>query len=102
MVHRQQHETISLKQEKQYIHDINQMKRLREQLSSKRASQEKIEEAHSQRDEVEVQLKVIFIHSLKLMSLLYWIQPNVLVFITFLQVEFEERIRYTKSCSVIS
>jgi len=87
MVHRQQHETISLKQEKQYIHDINQMKRLREQLSSKRASEEKIDEALSQRDEVEVKLKVIFYpqfeHNLKLMYLLNIIPFNVLMFVTF-------------------
>ncbi|ONK68744.1 uncharacterized protein A4U43_C05F15500 [Asparagus officinalis] len=57
MAHRQQHETISLKQEKQYIHDINQMKRLREQLSSKAAPQEQIDEALNQKEEVEGRFK---------------------------------------------
>ncbi|ONK81877.1 uncharacterized protein A4U43_C01F33780 [Asparagus officinalis] len=57
MVHRQQHETMSLKQEKQYISDIKQMKRLREQLSLRKAPQEQIEEALNQRDEIETQFK---------------------------------------------
>ncbi|KAJ6833087.1 trichohyalin [Iris pallida] len=57
MVHRQQHETIDLKQEKYYIREINQLKRLREQLSLKKAPQEEIDKALAQRAEVYTRLE---------------------------------------------
>ncbi|KAJ6793171.1 trichohyalin [Iris pallida] len=59
MVHRQQHETIDLKQEKHYIREINQLKRLREQLSVKKVPQKEIDEALGQKVEVYTHLEIL-------------------------------------------
>lgn len=58
MEHMIQHETLPLKEEKQLIREIKQLKQLREQLSSNMGSQDEIKQAIEQRGEVEERLKV--------------------------------------------
>lgn len=58
MEHVMQHETLPLKEEKQFIREIKQLKQLREQLSSNMGSQDEIQQALDQRQEVEERLKV--------------------------------------------
>ncbi|CAA0824390.1 Unknown protein [Striga hermonthica] len=53
-----QHETLQLKEEKQLIREIKQLKQLREQLSSNMGSQDEIKQALEQREEVEERLKI--------------------------------------------
>ncbi|KAL2529788.1 titin-like protein [Forsythia ovata] len=57
MEHVMQHETLPLKEEKQFIREIKQLKQLREQLSSNMGSQDEIQQALDQREEVEERLK---------------------------------------------
>ncbi|KAL2497443.1 Uncharacterized protein Adt_22994 [Abeliophyllum distichum] len=52
-----QHETLPLKEEKQFIREIKQLKQLCEQLSSNMGSQDQIQQALNQREEVEERLK---------------------------------------------
>ncbi|CAA2995479.1 Hypothetical predicted protein [Olea europaea subsp. europaea] len=59
MEHVMQHETLPLKEEKQFIREIKQLKQLREQLSSNMGSQDEIQQALDQRQEVEERLKVL-------------------------------------------
>lgn len=59
MEHMIQHETLPLKEEKSYIREIKQLKQTREQLSSSLGSQEDIQEAIDQKDQVEERLKVL-------------------------------------------
>ncbi|KAL2505925.1 CAP-Gly domain-containing linker protein 1 [Abeliophyllum distichum] len=59
MEHVMQHETLPLKEEKQFIREIKQLKQLREQLSSNMGSQDEIQQALNQREEVEERLKVL-------------------------------------------
>lgn len=58
MEHMIQHETLPLKEEKQLIREIKQLKQLREQLSSNMGSQDEIKQAIEQRGQVEERLKV--------------------------------------------
>ncbi|KAL3830565.1 hypothetical protein ACJIZ3_019367 [Penstemon smallii] len=58
MEHMIQHETLPLKEEKQLIREIKQLKQLREQLSSNMGSQDEIKQALEQREEVEERLKI--------------------------------------------
>lgn len=58
MEHMIQHETLPLKEEKQFIREIKQLKQLREQLSSNMGSQDEIKEALQQREGIEERLKV--------------------------------------------
>lgn len=58
MEHMIQHETLPLKEEKQFIREIKQLKQLREQLSSNMGSQDEIKKALEQREETEERLKV--------------------------------------------
>lgn len=60
-----QHETLPLKEEKQFIREIKQLKQLREQLSSNMGSQDEIKEALQQREEIEERLKVWLPHYLR-------------------------------------
>lgn len=53
-----QHETLPLKEEKQFIREIKQLKQLREQLSTNMGSQDEIKKALEQRQETEERLKV--------------------------------------------
>ncbi|KAL8523836.1 hypothetical protein ACS0TY_013708 [Phlomoides rotata] len=59
MEHMIQHETLPLKEEKQLIREIKQLKQLREQLSSNMGSQDEIKQAIEQRGEVEERLKIL-------------------------------------------
>ncbi|KAK6160886.1 hypothetical protein DH2020_004267 [Rehmannia glutinosa] len=59
MEHMIQHETLPLKEEKQLIREIKQLKQLREQLSSNMGSQDEIKQALEQREEVEERLKIL-------------------------------------------
>ncbi|XP_051124586.1 uncharacterized protein LOC127246952 isoform X2 [Andrographis paniculata] len=59
MEHMIQHETLPLKEEKQLIRDIKQLKQLREQLSSNLGSQDEIKRALEQREELEERLKTL-------------------------------------------
>lgn len=58
MEHMIQHETLPLKEEKQYIREIKQLKQLREQLSSNIGNQDEVQKALNDRDEIEERLKV--------------------------------------------
>lgn len=57
--HMIQHETLPLKEEKQFIHEIKQLKQLREQLSSSKCTQNEIQQALEQREQAEEQLKIL-------------------------------------------
>ncbi|XP_075515893.1 uncharacterized protein LOC142550701 [Primulina tabacum] len=57
--HMIQHETLPLKEEKQLIHEIKQLKQLREQLSSSNCSQSEIQQALEQREQAEERLKTL-------------------------------------------
>ncbi|XP_057794758.1 uncharacterized protein LOC131011034 isoform X2 [Salvia miltiorrhiza] len=59
MEHMIQHETLPLKEEKQFIREIKQLKQLREQLSSNMGSQDEIKKALEQREDIEERLKVL-------------------------------------------
>ncbi|KAH6795284.1 hypothetical protein C2S51_036270 [Perilla frutescens var. frutescens] len=59
MEHMIQHETLPLKEEKQFIREIKQLKQLREQLSSNMGSQDEIKQALEQRQETEDRLKIL-------------------------------------------
>ncbi|XAR64301.1 hypothetical protein NMG60_11024583 [Bertholletia excelsa] len=59
MEHMIQHETLPLKEEKQFIREIKQLKQLRDQLSSNMGSQDEVQQALDQRDQIEDQLKVL-------------------------------------------
>ncbi|KAJ6362056.1 hypothetical protein OIU78_002456 [Salix suchowensis] len=55
--HKIQHETLPLKEEKQYIRDIKQLKQIREQLSSNMGSQDEVQQAMDQKDQSEERIK---------------------------------------------
>ncbi|KAJ4830907.1 hypothetical protein Tsubulata_039028, partial [Turnera subulata] len=55
--HMIQHETLSLKEEKQYIREINELKQKQEQLSSNIASQDELQKAMDQKDQAGERLK---------------------------------------------
>ncbi|XP_065882083.1 uncharacterized protein [Euphorbia lathyris] len=59
MEHMLQHETLALKEEKNYIRAIQQLKQTREQLSSSLGKQEGVQEALNQKEEVEERMKVL-------------------------------------------
>lgn len=59
MEHMIQHETLPLKEEKQFIREIKQLKQLREQLSSNIGSQDEVQQALKKRDEFEERLKIL-------------------------------------------
>lgn len=59
-----QHETLALKEEKQLVREIKQLKQLREQLSSNMGSQAEIKQALEQREEFEERVKVCKPHYL--------------------------------------
>lgn len=56
--HMIQHETIALKEEKQFIREIKQLKQQREQFSSDMGSQDEEQEVVNKKDQVEERLKV--------------------------------------------
>lgn len=58
MEHMIQHETLPLKEEKHLIRQINQLKHLRDQLSSNMGSQDEVQQALDQREQNEEKLKV--------------------------------------------
>ena len=58
MEHVMQHETVSLKEEKQLIRELKQLKQLREELSSNMGSQDEVQQALDQRDQIEERQKV--------------------------------------------
>lgn len=53
-----QHETLPLKEEKQLIREIKQLRGLRGELSSNMGTEEEIKQALEQREEAEERLKV--------------------------------------------
>lgn len=57
------HETLPLKEEKQFIREIKQLKQLREQLSSSLGKQDEVQQALDQKDHIEERSKVVFSHS---------------------------------------
>lgn len=59
MEHKIQHETLPLKEEKQFIRDIKQLKQIREQFSSNMGSQDEVQQAMDQKDQSEERLKVL-------------------------------------------
>ncbi|XP_068327943.1 proton pump-interactor 1-like [Pyrus communis] len=58
MEHSMEHETLPLKEEKQFIREIKQLKQLHEQLSSSLGEQDEVQEALDQKYHVELSLKV--------------------------------------------
>lgn len=58
MEHMIEHETLPLKEEKQFIREIKQLRHLREQLSSNMGSRDEVQQAMDQKDEIEERLKV--------------------------------------------
>ena len=58
MEHAIEHETLPLKEEKQLIRDIKQLRNVREQLSSNMGRQEEVQQALDQKSQVEEQSKV--------------------------------------------
>ncbi|KAA8514752.1 hypothetical protein F0562_017931 [Nyssa sinensis] len=59
MEHMIQHETMPLKEEKQFIREIKQLKHFREQLSSNMGSQDEVKQALDQRDQIEERSKIL-------------------------------------------
>jgi uncharacterized coiled-coil DUF342 family protein len=61
MEHAIQHETLPLKEEKQLLHEIRQLKQHREQLSSNTGRQDDVQQALDQKDQIEEHMKVLFL-----------------------------------------
>ncbi|KAM7513948.1 hypothetical protein LguiA_003531 [Lonicera macranthoides] len=59
MEHMIEHETLPLKEEKQFIREIKQLRHLREQLSSNMGSRDEVQQAMDQKDEIEERLKIL-------------------------------------------
>ncbi|CAI9115326.1 OLC1v1016203C4 [Oldenlandia corymbosa var. corymbosa] len=59
MEHMIQHETLPLKEEKQYIREIKLLKQHREQLSSSIGNQDEVQQALNERGEIEERLKIL-------------------------------------------
>ncbi|KAL5778450.1 hypothetical protein ACOSP7_011376 [Xanthoceras sorbifolium] len=57
--HMIEHETVPLKEEKQLIREIEQLKQHREQFSSSMGKQDEIQQAFDQKDQIEERLKVL-------------------------------------------
>lgn len=60
MEHAIQHETLPLREEKQLIREIKQLKQLREQLSSNMGRQDDVQQALDQKEQIEERFKVQF------------------------------------------
>lgn len=60
MEHMIEHETLPLKEEKQLIREIKQLKQLRDQISSNIGRQDDVQQALDQKDQIEERLKVNF------------------------------------------
>lgn len=58
MEHRIEHETMPLKEEKQLIRDIKQLKNVKDQLSSSLGKQTEEQPSMDQREKIEEQFKV--------------------------------------------
>ncbi|CAL9192390.1 uncharacterized protein LOC103974640 [Musa acuminata AAA Group] len=54
-----QHETMPLKEEKQYIHELKQLRHQRDQLTSSLGSQAEIDEAFNQREQIDKRFKIL-------------------------------------------
>ncbi|XP_068647313.1 intracellular protein transport protein USO1-like [Aristolochia californica] len=59
MEHKIQHETMHLKEEKQLIREIKQLKQAREQLCASMGTQVEVQEAFDQRDNIEERIKAL-------------------------------------------
>ncbi|XP_044509953.1 trichohyalin-like isoform X2 [Mangifera indica] len=59
MEHKIAHESLPLKEEKQFIRDIKQLKQLREQFSSSMGKQDDVKQAFDQKDQIEERLKLL-------------------------------------------
>lgn len=59
MEHRIAHETLPLKEEKQIIRDIKQLKQRREQISSSMGEQDEVQLAFDQKDQIEEKMKLL-------------------------------------------
>ncbi|CAK9183442.1 unnamed protein product [Ilex paraguariensis] len=57
--HMIEHETLPLKEEKQFIREIKQLRHLRGQLSSNMGSRDEVQQALQQKDQVEERLKIL-------------------------------------------
>lgn len=55
-----EHETVPLKEEKQFIREIKQLTHLREQITANMGRQDEVQQALDQRDQIEERLKVCF------------------------------------------
>ena len=74
--HMIQHETLALKEEKQLIRDIKQLKQLREQLSSDMGSRDEEQKVVNQKDHVEERLKVLcHLHQLSILDAQIQLSP---------------------------
>jgi uncharacterized coiled-coil DUF342 family protein len=61
MEHAIQHETLPLREEKQLIREIKQLKQHREQISSTMGRQDDVQQALDQKEQIEERLKVQFL-----------------------------------------
>jgi len=71
MEHMIQHETLCLKDEKQFIREIKQLKTLRDQLASNMGSQDEVQQALDQKDQNEERMKVGYLLQFIYSTLLY-------------------------------
>lgn len=66
-----QHETMPLKEEKKYIHELKQLRHQRDQLTSNLGSQAEIDEAFNQREQIDKQFKVHMFYCFQSLRILF-------------------------------
>lgn len=89
MEHMIAHETLPLKEEKQFIRDIKQLKQLREQFSSSMGKQDEVQQAFDQKDQIEERMKV-------------FLCPMFSLFLFSFQTAMHLRMRYLASLGPLS
>lgn len=82
MEHMIQHETLSLKDEKNLIREIKQLRTLREQLASNMGSQDEIQQAMDQKDQTEEHMRVCVYHIIQHLSC-----PQSLIFFLIIYLQ---------------
>lgn len=69
MEHMMQHTTLSLNEEKGFMREIEQLKQLREQISSSMGTKDEVKQALDEKEKTEERLKVHYIlHVLSVIS----------------------------------
>lgn len=88
MEHAIEHETLPLKEEKQLIRDIKQLRNVREQLSSNMGKQEEVQQALDQKSQVEEQAKV-FIFDILIFQLIALHEALLISCIELVKIKWE-------------